>query len=369
MKKNVKKTVACTVMTMSLLWGSSSISLAAPVPALYDSVNGNFPQVELSSNNVNQVEAIMAVDPIMAIEEMDFKTYMEGIKVERQFDWRMMEQYYNKAQSFENKANYDMADRYWSKFENIYNRYREYPSFEDFMQDMQSINSSQALKQMEKIYDQAIESEKNCQFARARNKWSHFYRIYNRAVESNTSNDDKKLVVADAALYKGQIEEVKNINGQTSILVKKHQNDKGYSELIFHINENTRINTNSIADLQKGQTIEIYYSGMVTRSLPGQTTAIAINLVKQPSLQQGAVFQGTIKEIKNNNHISFLINGHHNDNSFVQDVVFHVSDNTKIVNGNIEDIKVGTKVQVKYSGIMAMSIPGQASAEEISILD
>lgn len=177
------------------------------------------------------------------------------------------------------------------------------------------------------------------------------------------------LFVADTCVYQGEIMEINDNDGRKSILVQKEEeSDYTYQSLIFHINEDTRINTNDFSDLEKGQIVEIYYSGMVTRSLPGQTTAIAINILDQQKHLQNIMFKGEIEEVYNNDeHFSFLLDGQSfgKEKVYSEKIIFHVDEKTIINNAKLADLKSGSKVTVTCSPAMTMSLPPQSYAVRI----
>lgn len=189
---------------------------------------------------------------------------------------------------------------------------------------------------------------------------------------ADNSPEHTMLTVADAYRYEGKIIKVNDGDENPSILVQQEAGKDGYSSLLFHISKDTRINTGNLSDLKVGATVQVYHSGMVTRSIPGQTTAIAINIVKSPDTPQPVMFSGVIKEIyQKDSGVSFLFDGQTvGEEKVVRDnIVFHVNKDTVINNGKMEDLKANTRVMVKSSRVMTLSLPPQSTALAITIIN
>lgn len=193
------------------------------------------------------------------------------------------------------------------------------------------------------------------------------------AFAGDAQAQDKLLIAADTCRYEGEITKINDTGENLSILVQQEAvKSSGYPSLLFHISKDTRINTGDFSDLKAGQTVQVYYSGAVSRSIPGQAAAIAINTVKKPDTPQPVMFTGAIREIYHNDYgLSFLFDGQTmGEEKVIRDsIVFHVSKETVIKNGKIEDLKANTKLIVKSSPAMTLSIPPQSTALEITITD
>lgn len=72
----------------------------------------------------------------------------------------------------------------------------------------------------------------------------------------------------------GEIEKIINKNNKRSLLIK---DEKG-TEYIFHINEQTVVL--AFEKLKEGQRVDIFYNGILTRSIPPQGNAIIVDGLK-----------------------------------------------------------------------------------------
>lgn len=191
--------------------------------------------------------------------------------------------------------------------------------------------------------------------------------VGNSTKNSNTievKKDTKDYIyVADVPLYKGKVNEITRGKDGINILVSKldEKNDQNES-IIFHINQDTALNVDK-QNLKIGDTVDIFYSGIVTRSFPGQATAIAVNKVEETFNYEGEITQ--IIQTKYGKMVSVVSKD--KDAKF-EEIVFNVNDNTKFEKGSMSDLKVGTRVKAVYGPVMTMSLPPQTSALSIEFL-
>lgn len=187
----------------------------------------------------------------------------------------------------------------------------------------------------------------------------------NKEVQINEQND-KYIYVADVALYKGKIEKITKTKDGISILVNKGDTDNRLPEsLIFHINENTKLNIDE-KNLKIGDNLDIFYSGAVTRSLPGQATAIAINVTKP--IKEEYLYEGEIKKVIDSKFGTMISVVSKNKDSNFEEIIFNINSNTKLKNGSSSDLKIGSKIKVVYGPVMTMSLPPQTSALSVEVL-
>ncbi|MEA1962059.1 MAG: stalk domain-containing protein [Bacillota bacterium] len=187
-------------------------------------------------------------------------------------------------------------------------------------------------------------------------------------------NPVPELYVADACKYQGVVKEISTVDGSISsvLIEQKSGTINGNPNLLFHLNSDTKINTEDINDLKQGQVIEVFYSGIVTASIPGQATAIAVNILDQTEKQLTATFMGNIKEVtKNDSGLSLLINGQNffDGKVYKDEIVFHIGNSTVVTNGKLEALEAGKTVAITFSGALTRSIPPQGSAIEITLLE
>lgn len=100
------------------------------------------------------------------------------------------------------------------------------------------------------------------------------------------------------------------------------------------------------APLTEGAVIEVYFNGMMSRSIPAQITALYLRTVD---------FYGMVISIDEDESSLVLLN--QND----EEIIVHVADETIVYT----DVEEGMMVCVASTGMMTMSIPAQIVALEI----
>lgn len=135
------------------------------------------------------------------------------------------------------------------------------------------------------------------------------------------------------------------------------------------LNQNGR--TISARNLQVGMTVNALVSSAMTRSIPPQTRAFQITVVREPQQppRQVLVKTGRIVSVDSQNNL-FTIGLPWNIN---QQMRFVVSRDTVILNRNgrrvgIRHLMPGMNVRVEHSDFQTMSIPPQAVAFLVQIL-
>lgn len=120
---------------------------------------------------------------------------------------------------------------------------------------------------------------------------------------------DNEIYLADTSMYSGKVLYVNKDEKRTSILV-----DTKRGEYVFHINEDTKINTKD--EINIGDTVDVYFSGAATKSLPPQSTAIAINVYNKNKIDDNRIYVediettfGTIKKVMEDQIIIETLNG------------------------------------------------------------
>lgn len=149
------------------------------------------------------------------------------------------------------------------------------------------------------------------------------------------------------------------------------------AQYIFHVNDDTEIVNQkgealNFDSLDKGMTVEVYYNGILTRSIPPQGTADKIvvftdNGVEKP---ENVEIDGTIVEV-GTDRITISTDGDDLDdvnNHFV----LIVSEETKITDKNgkkmeLSDLKEGMEVEAVHAEATTASIPPQSAAISITV--
>lgn len=153
-------------------------------------------------------------------------------------------------------------------------------------------------------------------------------------------------------------------NGQITVKLDEQIIVLNVGEQTLFIDAQTAL-PSTIKDIKEGDSLYVYYSAAMTRSLPPQSSAIAIvtNVQKDKSIPRLM----TVKEIVStkDNLISFL-----NTN---EDMIVTVKKDTPITPFktkqivNYKDIQPGTKLFVYYD-IVLMSYPGQTAATKVVVV-
>lgn len=119
--------------------------------------------------------------------------------------------------------------------------------------------------------------------------------------------------------------------------------------------------------LSVGMTINAVVSSAMTRSIPPQTNAYLIQIIRRQP--QDNLTYGTILDINRDNH-SFTTISNRDFSSIIQ---FNVAENARIFNRlgkpiRFQNLRSGMRVQVRHANFMTASIPPQTTAFEIQVL-
>lgn len=182
--------------------------------------------------------------------------------------------------------------------------------------------------------------------------------------DKDSSSTFEKVHVADAAMYRGTVMEIKeNDGGKTLVLEQAKGTDFGSPTLTFVTTDDTRLSFEA-DKLVKGVYLEVYYGQAPGQKLDAtkENNAIGINLY--PSSEM-VVFNGTIKVVEPNPDKEGEGQITMSNLDREEEVVFNYSqDNTQFYL-TFEDLKVGDKLNIFHSGAYTRSIPPQGSAIEV----
>ncbi len=128
----------------------------------------------------------------------------------------------------------------------------------------------------------------------------------------------------------------------------------------------------SVRELRVGNVVNASFSAVMTRSMPPQSKAFRITVVREnvnPLPVFPNVVEDRIMEIDRNN--DFIITG--NPNDMMSQMRFVVDDMTDIFDrrGNrirLRDLRPGQMVRVEHADFMTMSIPPQTTAFSIWVI-
>ncbi|MDD2494889.1 MAG: hypothetical protein PHE29_06815 [Tissierellia bacterium] len=128
----------------------------------------------------------------------------------------------------------------------------------------------------------------------------------------------------------------------------------------------------NVRDLRVGNVVDASFSAAMTRSIPPQSRAFIITVVREyvnPLPVFPNIVEDRIMEIDRNNN--FLITG--NPNDMMSQMRFVVDDMTDIFDrrGNrirLRDLRPGQMVRIEHADFMTMSIPPQTTAFIIEVI-
>ena len=175
--------------------------------------------------------------------------------------------------------------------------------------------------------------------------------------EPNTSSTEPAPppMVADAALYRGEITEAKD---GSLVIAQVPGRIFGPDELTVLVDENTHLET-PFTDLAVGDYIEVYYGRSPSGAPPTEVTAILINkLMPAEAVMLYAKVTDFFLEDGKLKSISI-------ETAKGEPIVFRVDDNTQIYL-TVADLKVGDELSIYHSGILAESYPAQGFALEVA---
>lgn len=123
-----------------------------------------------------------------------------------------------------------------------------------------------------------------------------------------------------------------------------------------------------VTDLRVGMTVNAAFSNATTRSIPPQSAAFVIQVIRRPQ-NNNQVTVGRIVDINRQNR-SFTTVSDGNLSSVVR---FNLADNAQIINGfgrpmNFSGLMPGLRVRVRHAAFMTASIPPQTTAFEVRVV-
>lgn len=176
--------------------------------------------------------------------------------------------------------------------------------------------------------------------------------------EDTASPISQNIVVADAAMYRGVISEMKTTDGKTTMILSQAQGrDFGAPLLQIVFDENTKFSGDKAA-LKDGDYIEVYYGrpGAIDTTKP--YGVLAVNTL--PPVEM-CIYNGTVVSIDTENS-SILMKAMDGDMEYV----FNFNDTTQFYM-NKDDIKAGDTLHIYHNPASTRSMPPQSFAYEISV--
>lgn len=179
---------------------------------------------------------------------------------------------------------------------------------------------------------------------------------------------------------------IKNINkeGTQVTILPAGKEDDFANTIILNVNEDTTLTVDgkpaTLADLSLGMEVSVTHSTAMTRSLPPQTAAFSIagktTATTPEKLPEYMVLEDVQVVEVNETKWGYQVVVGKNDspNEITSQTILNVNDDTSIHHEKnkmlytVKDLEKGMKVSVKHSPVMTMSLPGQTTAFEITIL-
>lgn len=157
-------------------------------------------------------------------------------------------------------------------------------------------------------------------------------------------------------VYRGEVSAL----GEESITVTQmHGYNYGQPSIVFHLNEETETDG---AKLALGAYVEVTYNGILTRSMPGQGTALQVRVIATYS--QGILVNGRIQSAETGKDgyrlvvLPFENEKAGEEAGFADSVILNVPSDA--LEGLEEsDLVAGTEVCAVTKGIATMSLPPQ----------
>ena len=152
--------------------------------------------------------------------------------------------------------------------------------------------------------------------------------------------------------------------------------------IILNISEDTTLTQDgtslTLNDLVEGMKVSVTHSSVSTRSLPPQTAAFTLNVLAEAEvkpLENVTLEDVQVVEVNETKFgYSVLVGKNESPEDIMNQTILHINEETvikqeknKAIN-KASDLEKGMKLKVVHSPIMTLSLPGQTTAIEITIL-
>ena len=182
--------------------------------------------------------------------------------------------------------------------------------------------------------------------------------------ENSDDGDNGNNEVADSiVISNAKVESVTN----DSVLI----NNNG-TKIQLNLNKDTKYFNQfgkaiKSSDIMEGMIVKVEHSVMMTRSIPAQTSAISISIVKEQ--EENIMLEKQVVSIDKDSK-TVIIGDKENP---IEQIVLKINSDTKILDQynreiSLENIKEGMIVSVEHSKAMTRSIPAQANAVSLQIV-
>ncbi len=180
------------------------------------------------------------------------------------------------------------------------------------------------------------------------------------AQAASSQEETERLYVADAAMYRGVVQEFA-VNDQTGntvwILQQVDGTDFGFPELKVEISENTDLGPGA-EQVGNGSYVEIFYGGKPDSN--NQVEAIAVNRLESADM---VIYNGVLKSIQGDSEGQMELESLDGQGT---GYIFNFDANTQFYL-NKEQLTPGTKLCVFHSAASTRSLPPQSAAYEVRL--
>lgn len=138
------------------------------------------------------------------------------------------------------------------------------------------------------------------------------------------------------------------------------------------VNQNTAIRDERgrnvrAGELERGMIVDATFSSAVTRSIPPQSQAFSVRIIRRPNRTQTTI--GRMIEVNTRSNYILVLRSQ-NPSSVVR---FNISPNTEIFNlfgrrTSLSSLTAGFRVKVEHASFMTASIPPQTSAFSVRVI-
>lgn len=177
--------------------------------------------------------------------------------------------------------------------------------------------------------------------------------------------------IFDMVIYQGEVIEIMEMEDGIAYLIEKDG-----EQILFKMPEGSETITD-LNDIAVGDSVEVYYDGILTRSIPAQGTAADIVKLDGAEVTENtkfyvadaAMYRGEVVDVitSENGDTSIVLEQVEGRDYGHEQIVFNLDEYTRI-NGELEDIQVGDYLEVFYGGAMTSSVVPHTGAIAINKL-
>lgn len=187
---------------------------------------------------------------------------------------------------------------------------------------------------------------------------------------------DKAVTIKEATIINVDVE------GKQVEILPAGKEDVYTNYIVLNISEDTALTkdgaTLTLNDLTNGMKVAVTHSSVSTRSLPPQTAAFTINVLEEAEIKP--LENVTLEDVQvvevneRDSKYSVVVGKNEAPEDIMNQTILHINEETIIKHEKnkaiykASDLEKGMKLKVVHSPIMTLSLPGQTTAIEITIL-